>query len=854
MITPKDFFDEIFGGLRANEQIYVWSKDPHKRFLVDKPEEVLAIANDSRYRGSDLYFGVGLRVRGSFDDISRSTVAWADADAKDYGGEEAALEAIHSFALEPSFIVSSGHGYHAYWLLENGVNPRRISDVCRAIQETIKSDVVNDAQRVLRVPGTVNYKDRDAPKPVMLVYENGQRRYAADDVVALGHLRPQTATRIVTGSTRGYKSRSERDWAVIRELVGTGVSLEAIKAIAEDREIGDRWREDNFRLLEQDYNSAKKGFSPAVAAFEETDSGTFYTTQKGLISVATFCYDPTKLLQANGSGGEDVLLGTIHAFGKSWPDIAIPRSSFSSESAFHKNLTSAYWQWFGNNQQTRQYLVYVMAKLAANGMPTSNAVSVVGRHNDYWVTRTQTLSVDRVFSTDDAPYIYIGDGTAQSRTEATTVVPATSYTDTTDEDYRTLVGKIRYLLPQINEPAAILPLLGWMAATPLKPLLISAGFRFPILNVFGTMGSGKTTTLEKVLLPLLGVIDPVTNTASTTDFVLRKLFSSTNAIPVIFGEYRASTTATAQNDFYQLLRMAYDSGMDSRGRKDLTTVTYRLDAPIVIDGEDPLTDPALRQRSVLVNMKPRAVIEGTPYYAAFKRISAVPLTSFAKRYIQRTLSETVGSTKRRMDAALDISRTICPGFIPDRIRNNLATVILGLELFNEHLLAWGQKKLAWTAQAFSPMLGNVMLNLANGSQRVLADDFVEDSVGYVANPTQSRIPFIYSYDIETTVLWIHLRTAAAWWAKDRRHQGKGSLEVASLRTQLAEKAADPDVPYILSERTITTKGGRRMNCFGVDLAKAHIAGLSVPDSLDTHSVNVRQGFRVVSVVEEETTP
>ena len=850
MVTPREFFSEIFGELRSNEQLYVWSKKPHRRILVDSPEEIIEAVNDPEVRGSDLYFGVGIRVRGGFDDVSRVTTAWVDADGKDYGSVEKARTAVHSFPVEPSFVVSSGHGFHAYWLLSNSVNPRRASQISEAIQKAISSDPVNDATRVLRIPGTINYKNPDEPVPVAIEYENQHRRYDADDILALGNLQPKTVQKIVSGDTRGYKSRSERDWAVIRELVGLGISRECLRSMAEDRPIGERWRDDDFRLLEQDYDSAQQGYSPGVSAFQEQDAGTFYATTKGLMSVGTFSYAPTKLLQGSGVGGEDTLLGEITAFGKSWPDVVLPRSAFSSEAAFHKLLTSAFWQWYGNNQQTREYLVFLMSKLAALGMPISKSVHTVGRHGEFWVTRTQTLSVDQAFSTDEAPIVFVGEG-AVARDETTGVVPATNYTDITDDEHKRLLGELRRFLPQINDPSTILPIMGWFFAAPLKTLILEAGYKFPLLNVFGTLGSGKTATLTKVFLPLLGLTDPATNTANTTDFVLRRLFSSTNAIPVVFGEYRASTTQNANNDFYQLLRMSYDSGMDSRGRRDLTTVTYRLSAPVVIDGEDPLTDPALRQRSILVNMNPKNVIEGSPAYSAFYHLADLKLGGFSKRYIQRTLSETPGTIRKRMEQALELSRTICPGFIPDRIRNNLAVILMGLELFNEHLHTWGQKKVAWTAVAFSPMLGNVMLRLASGTQRILIDDFIEESIGFLANPTHTRVPFIYSYDEANGIVWLHLKTSAIWWSKDRRFQGKGFLESQSLRTQLDEKSSDPDLHYVLPERTITTKGGRRINCYGIRLQQAFIAGLSVPDSLDVASLTVRSGFKSVLITDEE---
>jgi len=62
------------------------------------------------------------------------------------------------------------------------------------------------------------------------------------------------------------------------------------------------------------------------------------------------------------------------------------------------------------------------------------------------------------------------------------------------------------ILPEIlnlNAPEVILPVLGWFFAAPLKPRILKLLHHFPILMVWGSQGSGKSTMLMEVFWPLL---------------------------------------------------------------------------------------------------------------------------------------------------------------------------------------------------------------------------------------------------------------------------------------------------------------------------------------------------------------
>jgi len=822
----------IFASLRPTEQIYVWRREPHKRLLLDNPGEVYEFGQKNQT--SDVYFGVAPRIRGEFDTVSRLTTVWADVDFKDFGGStERAAKAVGRFPVLPSFVVRSGRGWHIYWLLASDVNPKIGQEIMRGIMHIIGSCPVHDPTHVLRIPGSYHCKDPDNRLKVFQEEEHQDYVYDAEDLRRLCRLGAETLDAIPTQVRKGL--RSERDWRVIRELVALNVSDRTIYQIAAQRPIGERWRENDFRLLRQDLSKARSHYAVVEERFIEALDAWYYVTAKGKSQVSTFVFEPQRLIHSIDARTEDVFLGRMRSTGRIWEDVFLPRNAFSSAQSFLRQLPLMHWQWFANDYTTKQLLVFLMKQLHDAGMPEAFGTRVVGRHDNFWVTKEETLGPDRSYSPDEAPYTFISLNT--SHRDAKDVIPNLAYPECSNEDYRELVQEISRLLPRINEVDVSTPTIGWIFAAPLKPLLNVVGVRFPHLNIYGTMGSGKTASLVDVYLPLLGVKNPTTQTSETTKFVLRLLLSSSNAVPIVFGEFREAHTGPLRNDFLSLLRMAYDTGMDSRGRADLTTETYILSAPVIVDGEDAFADPALRQRSITVNLHPETIAEGSPSNIAFKKLTSLPLRNFARRYIQRTLRETPSSVEERYNRLLKLTYENFPDPLPDRVRNGLGVVYLGIELFNEHVTAWGGRAISMEKSSFKEPMDNVLMRLKTGVSRALVDDFVEDVIVYISNDANLRITFINFYDSSTNILWIHLNSAIHWWTRSRRFEGKTVLDNLALRAQLMERC-NPTTGYAIPETPINTSRGI-IPCFGIKISNCQNIGLSVPDRLSTKILAMR---------------
>jgi len=122
--------------------------------------------------GDDVYMGVLPRHRegGKDADVDTCGFLWADIDSLD--GVD-----VDSLRDRSTLLVYSGRGIHCYVPIDIthiGIKPvtqRVISSLVEVYGRTLSdgSDLkVKNPSRILRVPGTLNWKNRDNPLPVIL--------------------------------------------------------------------------------------------------------------------------------------------------------------------------------------------------------------------------------------------------------------------------------------------------------------------------------------------------------------------------------------------------------------------------------------------------------------------------------------------------------------------------------------------------------------------------------------------------------------------------------------------------------------------------------------------------------------
>lgn len=230
--------------------------NPQGRFIVHEFFEELGPDLDGWVdarvqQQADVYFRVTTLLnkpthgRGRKSATAAAPFLWVDLDPP-----YADLERLKQFRPRPTYIVSSGNGLHAYWLLTAPLTDiAEIESRTRWLSQQLHGDKCWTVTQILRIPGTMNFKNVDSPRPVEIVASAPQLQYdpssfgvveapPLEDLPTqleeaplpstfLDSLTADLRNRIMTGrgapiKRDGQPDRSENDWFVVNALLERG--------------------------------------------------------------------------------------------------------------------------------------------------------------------------------------------------------------------------------------------------------------------------------------------------------------------------------------------------------------------------------------------------------------------------------------------------------------------------------------------------------------------------------------------------------------------------------------------------------------------------------------------------------
>jgi putative DNA primase/helicase len=267
------------------------------QYFFSSASDAANLAVELAYQNMDVYVGVNPRAgkQGKKENVLYLSAFHAEVDYGNLGHKkkpehetyEEALEAIDNFHMEPSMVVHSGGGFHCYWILENPLcvanyGTDTLENINKALTQSLHGDPgTHDISRVLRIPGTYNFKNPQKPRSVETILINGIK-YQLDAFLGLlvtlkdapvktspnrqsvplkpileVPLAPIAGTAdidqlpvsekikslIQHGNDGSYPSRSEADMAVIMSLLHKGLSENEIRQIFQTYPIGEKYRE-----------------------------------------------------------------------------------------------------------------------------------------------------------------------------------------------------------------------------------------------------------------------------------------------------------------------------------------------------------------------------------------------------------------------------------------------------------------------------------------------------------------------------------------------------------------------------------------------------------------------------------
>ena len=212
----EKFFNLLFGAVKERKFGYLWTKQDKATypFAVSNADERALMAKKAielSDAGFDVYFGVNLmdnppakhaRVKSESVTVQTATITDIDilgGEHKDSAKYPSSFEVAKSFLpFTVSVLVNSGYGLHGYALYSEPIavtsdNRNQLTDRNKKFLKAVKTraekfskavDSVHDLPRVLRVPGTYNYKCGRENAPMCHIVEVNDIRFSPDNLDA----------------------------------------------------------------------------------------------------------------------------------------------------------------------------------------------------------------------------------------------------------------------------------------------------------------------------------------------------------------------------------------------------------------------------------------------------------------------------------------------------------------------------------------------------------------------------------------------------------------------------------------------------------------------------------------------
>lgn len=402
---------------------------------------------------------------------------------------------------------------------------------------------------------------------------------------------------------------------------------------------------------------------------------------------------------------------------KLYPDVVIRRRDWNTNDRFKDAFPSVDLTWTGDGNDVQA----VQGIVAGEKVPVKQGTTQLGRQsNGSWVLPDGAAFDGQGRVTDpDLVYLPLG-GTGEFDEKI-------GISDLDDAAYKRLMEGLFLNLFAVNLPTVTIPTIGWFMATPFKPLFGLRYEGFPILSIAGTRGAGKSTLL-RLMWRLMGFRVGESGklfSCTETDFVMLKLLSATTSIPIVFDEYKPYDMPIQRlRALTRLLRRAYDGEKEFRGRPDQSTVEYSLSAPIAIAGEVALTEGAMLERIISVEMSPNDLT--AQMRKAYQTLRGLPLQAFMGRFIPFALR--TDFDKELTQAEVLAADLLDLEALPDRIRKNLTVMIFG---FNQFIRFGIEQGILDESEDWTPLLKEALCTVrdavcgSDGVTKVALDYFIE---------------------------------------------------------------------------------------------------------------------------------
>lgn len=257
-------------------------------------------------------------------------------------------------------------------------------------------------------------------------------------------------------------------------------------------------------------------------------------------------------------------------------------------------------------------------------------------------------------------------------------------------------------LLQSSEPRTIGLILGWVCATQIKEHIIDRVHEFPLLNITGIAGSGKTSLAQ--VFTLLGGAEYLMETPPTaqsmTPAAIREMSYETTSVPRVLDECRkGSFNSSKWGVIRETLKSCYQRSTISIGTigKDkqihsthnVKVINFQATSPIIFLSTVESDEAEIWERSIEIKINKATHFVGD-YGANFESLKDDPkehkrLSTWSKLLVRQALATSPEQAYTRYTTIRDE----IPKAFDYRVKNSFAWVFFGLDFLAETLKAIG---------------------------------------------------------------------------------------------------------------------------------------------------------------------
>jgi hypothetical protein len=551
----------------------------------------------------------------------------------------------------------------------------------------------------------------------------------------------------------------------------------------------------------------------------------YYRTSKSGSNVTkknltNFVITPKELLVLDDSDCLSCSVTTSQGY--TYEDLIIENSAWTSKAKLLNAIGHQDCSFFGSDPDIQTLCHHVNSQVTVRKRGTN----VIGLVEDTWVIENINITASGLNPTlSIVPYERGSDA----------LYHRLAYQYLNEDEYTTLVSGLYENVGSVNTETTIMPMLGWMFAVPVKPMIMEYQGSFPLLFVHGSQGSGKTSTAS-LFMRLMGYEEHQPHMCDMRPFPLLKLLSATNAVPVFLDEFKvADMKEETVDNLLRFMRKSYDGELESKGHADQSVQDYALLAPLVVMGEWNINQPAIKERIVFPRFS-NAVKTNQSMKDAFKNLRQLPLEGFMPRYVEFLLNQDI--KKMYDESQAEVQKHFSKLTVAPRIIHNLSVMTLGLNLFE----AYGKEcEVSVPSYKLGTILDSQLLEITGTSKgfvKSAVDQLIEE-LGFMAQknekeivstsgyePTVKIVPWYKVFTLEETKLkCLAIRFNKIFpefkkYAKDTKYEGD-LLDKESYMRMFDE------CEYIVGKSHGVKIDGKVQRCLCIDIDKAKAAGLDL---------------------------